>query len=552
MKKINFMKIRAFLLVLFFTLLTGACAEKKPIAAQQQLSVEGIDKDKAFYVTPTGKDTNGGTSWQDALTLQKAIDQASLSSDKKFVLVAKGIYYTDKTDTKISILLKDGVKLYGGFNPSSSSLVRYAKATILEGNIIKSSNPKHNVRTQRLVLAKDLQSEENIFDGFVLQNAKFFTASGAGLEVTNSKLTARNLLFKNNRAYIAGALNLTKKSQLKMFNVEFLDNESFTNGGAILITNSDLTIDKALFKNNQALSQGGAIRISGTIKSNTTQEAKANLKATNVKFIKNKSGEGAGVFINNKNSYASFANSQFIENYAKTDGAAISAYDSTDISYNNCLFKNNYAEMIGGAIYSQGATSFISNSVFTDNYSGDRGAAIISYDSSKLEISNSVFFKNISGDNGGAIIDGNSEVLNIYNSVFWNNYHKKLKSTKVLNSLILSEAQVAKVKIKHSIFNEKTSAPFDFLSTAEPTKLQENVQTPDFFAIDENGKITQKESLALIKNKGDKNLYLEIYKKIIGTSASSLTEIPATDKDIDGKARLVGENIDIGAYEQQN
>lgn len=111
------------------------------------------------------------------MDLQSAIDAAATDAAKKFVLVAQGSYYADPTkkDRTKSFILKNGVKIYGGFDPNSSSLKRYRDVSILEGKLASYGNTYQLLKGQSL-------NNTSILDAFLIQNASGSpNGSGSGL-----------------------------------------------------------------------------------------------------------------------------------------------------------------------------------------------------------------------------------------------------------------------------------------------------------------------------------------------------------------------------------
>lgn len=74
-----------------------------------------------IFVNLEAKGSNNGSSWSNAYTnLQTAIANAK-SGDE--IWVAKGIYRpTLKTERTVSFVLKNGVKMYGGFAGNETSI----------------------------------------------------------------------------------------------------------------------------------------------------------------------------------------------------------------------------------------------------------------------------------------------------------------------------------------------------------------------------------------------------------------------------------------------
>jgi hypothetical protein len=76
-----------------------------------------------FYVNPLANGQNNGSAWADAFTdLHNALAIASQGDE---VWVAEGEYRPDTaTNRDRSFVLKSGVKFYGGFNGTETSLAQ--------------------------------------------------------------------------------------------------------------------------------------------------------------------------------------------------------------------------------------------------------------------------------------------------------------------------------------------------------------------------------------------------------------------------------------------
>ena len=81
-----------------------------PDASGTDANCDGIDGEigQAYFVSPTGDDSNPGTMDQPFRTVQKGVNQAQTDS-RRDVLVAQGVYAENVT-------LLDGVNLYGGYS----------------------------------------------------------------------------------------------------------------------------------------------------------------------------------------------------------------------------------------------------------------------------------------------------------------------------------------------------------------------------------------------------------------------------------------------------
>ena len=124
--------------------------------------------------------------------------------------------------------------------------------------------------------------------------------------------------------------------------------------------------------------------------------------------------------------------SQFVDNRATGQGAAISAMHGATLTITNTLFARNAARAelgAGGAIFVYlGSTTTISNCSFRDNYArleagavGTSTAQATSDMRGKLTIQNSVFWNNTANGKGGAILNADTFALRITNTEFADN-----------------------------------------------------------------------------------------------------------------------------------
>jgi len=169
--------------------------------------------------------------WQGAYgSLQNALLAANTGDE---IWVANGTY-TPGMSRGNSFVLKEGVKLYGGFYGGEASLDDrdpYVNKTILCGDIGVPENFSDNC--YHVVHGNGNLTNQTILDGFVIQNGYADDGSGGG-----------GLLLEN------GAAPLIRQCQ-------FYANQSTANGGAVLVENA-VTFENCLFESNTA-SRGGAV-----------------------------------------------------------------------------------------------------------------------------------------------------------------------------------------------------------------------------------------------------------------------------------------------------
>lgn len=431
-----------------------------------------------IFVSASAAGLGNGSSWQNAFNdLQKAINTAK-SGDQ--IWVKAGSYYPslDRNGVKPSnprnavFVLKEGVKMYGGFAGFETSLSERnsdVNVTVLSGDIGAVNDDSDNIYS--LLLCLDLTSSSRI-DGFTISKANnnqpnaLITiggydvaqrSGGAGWLLSSDIIIANNKFIGNKSTGIAGGLIVLHGSKPVFINNVFTANESVNQGGGIYASGSALSFDSCVFNDNYA-GQGAAAYIvnntepgfisnctfnknkskadGGALLFYTSDPLKRNdFIITDSKFDRNSclSGgilnglmtiatRGGAVYADRTNlniSRCSFTNSIIDFNSSGgAQGGAIDLGTDTSAKINKCLFINNKAvprntgtSASGGAVSSMSDFE-ISNCIFADNYAaGSAGAVEFTTTQStkkQIVITNSVFYHNTAGRNAGAIYYGTS------------------------------------------------------------------------------------------------------------------------------------------------
>lgn len=499
----------------------------------------------AFYVTPEGKSTNSGENWQKALDLKTALTK--VTSNKNIILLAQGSYkFTDASD---KLKLKDGVKIYGGFDPQAPAAGRDLEASRIDGgNTARNSALIQSIRA----------SASQLLNGLVIENTKnvknnsssVFNENGGGLLVFRSDIELSHIKLQNNKAEAGNggaiyAISRLVDKSIKISNSAFIKNSS-DYAGALYLLGEKLTatIKNTSFTENSAKKQGGAIH--------SQKNAKININKTS--FTKNKvktAGSGEG------------------------QGGAIYLAEAVELKFKNSLFVENEANSYGSGIYVNMGSKIVGlNSAFYKNTSQSGGTIdlYLGKDNvySSAILANTTFYNNKVTNSGCAAVHINEKNdISVYNSVFVNNQFKHTIASKNADNCFLGYLQgdkdkLGNIKVKNSYYKELFVKRDDgaFIDRKPGTgtysvdvsnNLSGTIKTADFIIqTGVNYLPLAKNSAA--KNKGDNALYLKVYDKIKGSTGTTTTKIPATDKDLAGKPRLspaTTGTIDIGAYEVQ-
>ena len=418
-------------------LLAGACAQAAVV-----------------YVDASATGANDGTSWADAYTsLRTAVDTAPAASQ---IWVASGTYVPGTTRTD-SFVLKEGMKLYGGFTSGMSTLAERdwdANPTVLSGEI--QGDAYHTNNSYRIVVA----NTNGVMDGFVLSggyadgaapyadgSAVYASYVGRQTASPNWPQTIANCTFTNNYAAGDGGAIWANYSSLVVSNCLFVSNSSAKNGGVAYfnqVNNSRTTlIYDSIFRQNTS-GMGGAIRT-------TMQQT---FRVERCSFIGNSATNGTGGAICADGSWSAnpgAVNSLFVGNSATgsagatgprclssgnlyvmntAGGSGGGAYEfNTDGVFDNCVFVGNKSNGSGGGVFVNGRKADLKRSLVVGNMAGVNGSGggahlQVGWSPTTFVIVNSSTIANNQSRTGGgfhvAVYSGGPVVTN-RNIIVWGN-----------------------------------------------------------------------------------------------------------------------------------
>ncbi len=262
-----------------------------------------------WYVNINATGTNNGTSWADAYTdLQSAIGASNFGDE---IWVAAGTYKTTATTTRtISFTIKNGTKVFGGFNGTETLVIQrnsVTNVTILSGEIATGAA---NDNSYNVVYFSNVGNQTKI-DGFSILGGYYNTGSGAGIRSVNSSPVIDNCKIIGNYADIGGGLSHGGSGNITIQNTLFEGNICATQGGAINIyvgTNNSIT--NCYIKSNQSSGLGGAICVSAS--------SQAGLTVSN-SVIAGNTSNSSGIYFNS-NSLVNLYNCLIVGNYSNTSG----------------------------------------------------------------------------------------------------------------------------------------------------------------------------------------------------------------------------------------
>jgi len=278
------------------------------------------DPGPLLFVDHNAKGTNDGSSWTNAFN--NLYDALAVTRPYGAIWVAQGTYKPASTlDRKASFLLKEGVKVYGGFQSGESriderDILKYT--TILSGEFGKAERSDDNSYHVVTGAHKALLDGLTISGGTAMDNSETKALSGGGgLRILNGSMTISKCIFKDNNSAALGA------SSNGMGGAIYAAGENFTT-----------TIEKTVFANNSAY-QGGAV------------SAEGHLNITNSVFALNSAAENGGAIYNGPNS------------------------STTKVI--NCTFYKNSSGAAGAVAYSTAGALIVKNVVSVDDKASGKG-----------------------------------------------------------------------------------------------------------------------------------------------------------------------------------
>ena len=268
-----------------------------------------LEAQTKYFVMPGA--SGNGSSWATAGDFQTIVNGASAGDS---VFVVGGTY---QPSSGASYSMKEGIKIYGGFVGTETSLnqrsLTVSNSSILKGNNASVINNNSNNLTATAVL-----------DGFIITGGITNMNFGGGMSNQNSSPTLVNLTFVGNSTQMGfgGGISNQNSSSPILTNVIFVGNSTQMGfGGGMSNQNSSPTLTNVIFVDNSA-GNGNGGGMSNSSSSPTL---------TNVTFAGNNAQDGDGGGIDNEQSSSpTLTNCAFWSNTA-TIGADINNYMSTPI-----------------------------------------------------------------------------------------------------------------------------------------------------------------------------------------------------------------------------
>lgn len=340
-----------------------------------------------IYVDVSALGANDGSSWADSFDDLQAALSAVVSGDE--IWVAAGTYTpTDATDRSATFVVQNGVRLYGGFAGTETSLGERdwtTYVTVLSGEI---GTPNLEDNSYRVVYSQSTGPTTEI-DGFTVTRG-YADREGAGIWLEQASPVLSNLTITDNHAIgPPGWVGLysTNLSNPTLDHVTISDN----GGGGGNVWGGTVTACTVTGNDNWGF---------GFIGTGTIEDSEFSSNALYGLTTR----------------YASVRNCRFSGN--GDGGVSISQGDPY---FESCYFVDNTTTYFGGGLAVHGAATVV-NCVFIGNSAFRGGALYLSNDTSVILTNVSFFGNETTVPDGGAvrIVDPSSSA-DFYNVVIWGN-----------------------------------------------------------------------------------------------------------------------------------
>ena len=289
-------------------------------------------------------------------------------------------------------------------------------------------------------------------------------------------------------------------------NCTFLDNKATDSGGGMFNGSSSFpTLTNCRFWGNTATNYGGGI-----------SNDNASPGISNCTFSDNTAGNSGGG-ISNDHASPGISNCTFSGNTASSVGGGIDNFSSSP-TISNCAFLGNTANYYGGGISNTSSSPTISNCIFSGNKGRSYGGGIYNYSGSSSTISNCTFSGN-TASSGGGISNTSYSTLTIRNSIILGNntgVYNANSTTTIRYSLVQGRAADAG---NHNLDGSSITAADVF---AGPVGADMAPTTAGDYRLKAGS---------------------------IAINAGNNGDVPGNSTDITGGPRIVGNAVDLGAYE---
>ena len=520
-----------------------------------------------YYVDDDAPGANNGSSWHDGFNhLQDALTAAEPHTE---IRVAQGIYKPDlgagitPGDRTAAFQLKNNVAIKGGYagfgkrHPDTRDIEMYE--TILSGDLNGDDGPDftNNAENSYHVVTGSATYETAVLDGFTVtagnadEGYPFGPDSdGGGMHNCAGSPTVAHCIFVRNHAQYGGGMGNYNGSNPTLTDCAFISNLAI-HGAGMENERSNPVISGCTFSSNRSSHPSGAGAGMQNWHSNPTvmdctfngnsagqpygygggmHNMWSHPVVTNCTFTTNSAPRGGGMR-NHQGSSPTVAYCTFINNSAG-DGGGMANDNDCRPTIVNCTFTDNSADREGGGMHNHDNITTVANCLFMANAANKYGGGGMYNSSSSLTITNCTFVENIAHSYGGGGMYNHgwgATTVVLSNCIFWANLADTGPQIMITRGNHAPESTT--VTVQHSDFQGGTEGIY--------------VAYPDCHLYWGEGNI---DVCPLFVDPADGDYHLLPGSPCIDAGDPDYVAEP-DEIDLDGRPRVIGSRIDMGAYE---
>lgn len=324
-------------------------------------------------------------------------------------------------------------------------------------------------------------------------------------------LTLRNGQREGN----GGGIYAVNNGSINLFNSNIHGNSVtgfFDNGGGVYFESQNANIYGNTINDNSAPSDAGGIYVRAN-----------SINAIGNKIIRNHAGgfEAGGIYAIG----TSMIENNLIDGNQVGFGSGGGGRIEGNTSVKNNIIKNNLSVYEGGGLSISGSNSYLANNLIINNkanyyvFSTDTPGGGVYYNGGNAKIINNTFYGNDAAYGAGLTIAGGGEFL-LFNNIILGNLNGDLYVDNGYNDNFIIDLAISAFN-NDLTFLAKNPIQLDFSNLYDIDPQFNNIGSSDF--------------------------RLNEYSPLIDSGHSSTPDLP--EFDIEGNPRIVGERVDIGAYE---
>jgi hypothetical protein len=430
-----------------------------------------------------------------------------------------GGVYSEKSDLLIrSLLVENNTTLVGGAGLYNHSSPVTVEECMIRLNKVMGADPSAGGGAGMFNVGSNARISNSSFTMNHTESAQ----GGGGMRNESSFPELQGVEFYQNNTEDgdggAGMYNALG-SQATLNNVSFEMNVTQNQGAGMYNDNSSPILTNVTFYQNKASGGGGAMENDGG----------SNAVLRSVEFYEN-STPGNGGAMQNWKSSPIMEQVFFIYNTANGDGGAVYNYNNCSPVMSSCFFYANLAIHDGGGFYNKRASHpVMTNCVYARNTAGHDGGGIYTMaadgtgsEPSSPVLTNVTIANNVAGNTGGG------------------GYDDGFGKTRLRNSIISGNVApvIADVDAPPTVLDSVTASIIENLYYPKGLSLPLTLITTDIF-LDTLADEYRLAAMSQAIDMGDSSFF----------KSGMTPDLSAITTDIEGADRVMGLNIDLGAFE---